>query len=73
MEEGTEPFQGHAGFISSAKAILPVLSKSLGDLIRGPSRIKHVLYTGHSAGGAVASLLFAHILPQSAPECKLFA
>jgi len=73
MEGAKGPHTGHAGFLSSAEAILPVLLKHLEGLLGGSSDIKHVLFTGHSAGGAVASLLFANFLCKSAPECKCLA
>ena len=62
--------EAHAGFLSAAKALEPFVRQNLERLVASrhsesfPYRdVKHVLFTGHSAGGAVASLLFLrHVL-----------
>jgi alpha-beta hydrolase superfamily lysophospholipase len=61
--------QTHAGFLNSTEALLPEVSSRVSRLIQ-QSGAKHVLFTGHSAGGAVASLLFSHVLCKSEPECE---
>jgi pimeloyl-ACP methyl ester carboxylesterase len=63
-----QPVHAHAGFLNSAEALTPTLSKHIEDAIRKRS-IKHVLFTGHSAGGAVASLLLAKYLTRAAEDC----
>ncbi|KAI9799043.1 MAG: hypothetical protein M1833_004237 [Piccolia ochrophora] len=54
----------HSGFLSVArKMIRPVASRLRALLEENPSRsCCSLLITGHSAGGAVASLLYAHML-----------
>ncbi|KIH92004.1 hypothetical protein SPBR_09142 [Sporothrix brasiliensis 5110] len=53
----------HAGFLSVArKMIRPVAARLRRLLEEDPSRTSYsLLMTGHSAGGAVASLLYAHM------------
>ncbi|KAI5865323.1 alpha/beta-hydrolase [Durotheca rogersii] len=57
----------HAGFLSVArKMIAPVASRLRYLLEENPRRCSYsLLITGHSAGGAVASLLYAHMLASS--------
>ncbi|KAH8591652.1 hypothetical protein B0O99DRAFT_690460 [Bisporella sp. PMI_857] len=61
----------HSGFLNSARALLPLVSKHLSKMShRG---VMNVIYTGHSAGGAVASLLYQKFLleaPSSYPNLK---
>ncbi|KAH0561982.1 hypothetical protein GP486_003311 [Trichoglossum hirsutum] len=52
----------HAGFLNGAEALVPAVAKHIDALAENKSAVKHVLFTGHSAGGAVASLLFAKFL-----------
>ena len=56
----------HAGFLSVArKMIKPVAARLRSLLEEDPSRSScSLIMTGHSAGGAVASLLFAHMLAE---------
>ncbi|KAI1424726.1 Alpha/Beta hydrolase protein [Xylaria sp. FL1777] len=57
----------HAGFLSVArKMIAPVASRLRQILEEDPGRCSHsLLITGHSAGGAIASLLYMHMLATS--------
>ncbi|KAI0159945.1 alpha/beta-hydrolase [Hypoxylon sp. FL1284] len=57
----------HAGFLSVAqKMISPVAARLRHLLEEDPRRCSYsLLITGHSAGGAVASLLYAHMLATS--------
>jgi len=50
---------------------MPQIKKVLGIISRG-GKVKHVLFTGHSAGGSVASLLWLKVLRLSAKKCKLY-
>lgn len=61
----------HAGFLSVAKKMVPAVAARLRTLIEeDPSRMSYtLLITGHSAGGAVASLIYLHLLSES-PEAK---
>ena len=57
----------HAGFLSVAKAMVKPVAERLRTVIEeDPSRAtSSLVITGHSAGGAVASLLFMHMLSSS--------
>jgi hypothetical protein len=54
----------HSGFLSVAKKMIrPVASRLRNMLEENPSRAsRSLLITGHSAGGAVANLLYCHML-----------
>lgn len=54
----------HSGFLSVArKMVAPVAARLRSLIAEDPNRIAHsLIMTGHSAGGAVASLLFCHML-----------
>ncbi|KAL9102421.1 MAG: hypothetical protein Q9163_002443 [Psora crenata] len=58
----------HSGFLSVArKMIKPVAARLRSLLEEDPSRTTcSLLMTGHSAGGAIASLLYAHMLAENA-------
>jgi hypothetical protein len=65
--ESYVPMCSHAGFLSSAEALSLHISNAIYEHVtRGD--VKHVVFAGHSAGGAVASLLFAHFLSQAAKD-----
>ncbi|KAK2601611.1 hypothetical protein QQS21_004846 [Conoideocrella luteorostrata] len=57
----------HAGFLSTARKMVKPVAERLRQLLEeDPSRAGHsLLITGHSAGGAVASLLYSHMLSVS--------
>lgn len=57
----------HAGFLTVArKMVAPVAARLRTLLEEDPSRMSYsLLIAGHSAGGAVASLLFLHLLSES--------
>ena len=57
----------HAGFLRVAKAMVRPIAARLRALVQeNPSRTGcSLLITGHSAGGAVASLLYAHMLSRT--------
>lgn len=61
----------HAGFLSVARKMVRQVAAHLQQLLEeNPSRAKYsLIITGHSAGGAVASLLYCHMLAAS-PEAK---
>ncbi|TVY30155.1 hypothetical protein LHYA1_G001137 [Lachnellula hyalina] len=61
----------HAGFLTVArKMVKPVAARLRHLLQENPSRAKYsLLITGHSAGGAVASLLYCHML-STTPETE---
>ncbi|KAJ4263000.1 hypothetical protein NW762_006613 [Fusarium torreyae] len=57
----------HAGFLSVAKKMIRPVAARLRQLLQeDPSRSKYsLLITGHSAGGAIASLLYSHMVAQT--------
>ncbi|KAK5052517.1 hypothetical protein LTR84_002381 [Exophiala bonariae] len=57
----------HSGFLKVAKAMVKPIASRLRTLLEeNPNRTScSLLITGHSAGGAVASLLYAHMLSES--------
>lgn len=57
----------HAGFLSVARRMVKPVAARLRQLLQeNPSRRAHsLLITGHSAGGAVAALLYSHMLSTS--------
>ncbi|KAL8849342.1 MAG: hypothetical protein Q9221_005693 [Calogaya cf. arnoldii] len=67
--EGLDRPQVHSGFLIGAKALTQCIAKQLEESINndGP---KEVLFTGHSAGAAVSSLLFHHFLSSASSKCK---
>lgn len=58
----------HAGFLTVARRMVGPVASRLRELLReDPARSRYsLLITGHSAGGAVASLLYAHMLARTA-------
>ena len=59
------PYEVHGGFLKCAKTMTPKLAeKILQMVLKLPlqeSCRPELLFTGHSAGGAVAALLYAHL------------
>lgn len=57
----------HAGFLSVARKMIRPVAAQLRDLLQeNPRRAScSLVLTGHSAGGAVAALLYCHMLSQS--------
>lgn len=57
----------HSGFLSVARKMVAPVAARLRDLLEeDPTRMSYSLvFTGHSAGGAVASLLYLHLLSES--------
>jgi len=64
-----KPVHAHSGFVASAQASLVVVEKHLAAIEKAGQPTK-VILTGHSAGGAVASLLYARLMLNN--SCKLF-
>ncbi|KAK0727477.1 Alpha/Beta hydrolase protein [Lasiosphaeria miniovina] len=64
----------HAGFLSAARKMISPVARRLRQLLEeDPGRASYsLLITGHSAGGAVAALLYSHMLATSkAAESEL--
>ncbi|KAM0481139.1 hypothetical protein ACHAP7_004707 [Fusarium lateritium] len=57
----------HAGFLSVAKKMIRPVAARLRQLLHeDPARSKYsLLITGHSAGGAIAALLYSHMVAQT--------
>ncbi|EFX00458.1 lipase, class 3 [Grosmannia clavigera kw1407] len=52
----------HAGFLSVARNMIQPVAKRLRELLQEGRTSYSLLITGHSAGGAVAALLYSHML-----------
>lgn len=54
----------HQGFLSTARSMVAPVARRLADLLEeNPNRSRYsLMITGHSAGGAVAALLYCHML-----------
>ncbi len=59
----------HGGFINSAQRLLSLVTRQLITANKATPHL-HVIFTGHSAGGAVASLLFLNSLLEARDNCK---
>jgi hypothetical protein len=66
--ESPQTHFAHAGFLNAAKSILPDLTKEIMDQVIKDQTISHITFTGHSAGGAVSSLLFLHFVSSTPLE-----
>ncbi|KAL2840683.1 Alpha/Beta hydrolase protein [Aspergillus pseudoustus] len=63
-------YQVHGGFLECAKAMVEKVSDSISSILskagtRSTDGDFRLLFTGHSAGGAVASLLYAHMVSRN--------
>ncbi|KAF4974357.1 hypothetical protein FZEAL_8735 [Fusarium zealandicum] len=60
----------HAGFLSVAKKMVKPVAARLRQLLReDPARARYsLMITGHSAGGAVAALLYSHMVADAESE-----
>jgi putative lipase involved disintegration of autophagic bodies len=58
----------HAGFLNSALELLLVLSEQIEQIVRHNPSTK-LLFTGHSAGGATATLLYLAFRSRMAATC----
>ena len=68
--DNSVPVYAHAGFMNSAKSLLPEITKEISRQLSDDGSITHIIFTGHSAGGAVASLLFLHFVHHSHISCR---
>lgn len=62
----------HSGFLTSAKSLSPPIARHISKLNEG-GKIKHVVFTGHSAGGGVAALLYLKFLLDTDPLCTFMS
>ncbi|KAK4464046.1 hypothetical protein QBC42DRAFT_295385 [Cladorrhinum samala] len=72
-------YHAHAGVLASAKSFLPTLIPTLTTALTTflstlpPATPVHLNFTGHSAGGTVAAMLYAHMLrPHPTMHCLIF-
>ncbi|SPQ20772.1 49df7fc9-f316-4213-be5e-f303876c423e [Thermothielavioides terrestris] len=63
----------HSGFMNSAEALEDVFAERIRLYVQRRRSNAHIIFTGHSAGGAVATLLFLRRLlgSGSAPDARL--
>ncbi|KAK3387878.1 hypothetical protein B0H63DRAFT_471070 [Podospora didyma] len=65
LEGVTTSVNAHAGFLACAKTLIPTLTRDIVDQIAVDGAISNIVFTGHSAGGAVASLVFLNFVCHS--------
>jgi hypothetical protein len=69
--------EAHSGFLACAQAIASSIAQDIDQQLAADDSISNIIFTGHSAGGAVASLIFLHFAlqdnasPQSQFQPKL--
>ena len=68
LDAFVDEFSAHSGFLTSAKSLSPSIIRHISKLNQ-EGRIKHVVFTGHSAGGGVAALLYLKFLLDPEPLC----
>lgn len=63
VSDPKQPLLVHQGFGKGARALAPVFTEQLTSFLKGSDgRDIELIFTGHSAGGAVAALLFSQFL-----------
>ncbi|KAM0499708.1 hypothetical protein ACHAP8_005315 [Fusarium lateritium] len=66
----TEDLEAHSGFLNSAQALDSIVTTLVNDYMQDFDRSKgqkpHVLFTGHSAGGAVSQILYLQYISNQA-------
>ena len=62
----------HSGYLHGARALQVDIEKEVLACMEFTS-IRHVIFTGHSAGGAVASLAFLQTLAVASARCTCMA
>lgn len=68
LDAFADELSAHSGFLSNAKSLSPPIIRHISTLNQ-EGRIKHVVFTGHSAGGGVAALLYLKFLLDMDPLC----
>ncbi|KAM7215862.1 Alpha/Beta hydrolase fold [Rhypophila decipiens] len=71
-----EDIAAHAGFLHCAEALVPAITRDIIQQLNADGAITNIIFTGHSAGGAVASFVFLHFafhkhLPSQLAQAKL--
>ncbi|KAF5626698.1 uncharacterized protein FTJAE_9555 [Fusarium tjaetaba] len=57
-----EQIYAHSGFLACAATLLPWLTEEIIRQITVDEGLKDIVFTGHSAGGAVAAMVFLHFV-----------
>ncbi|KAH7168109.1 Alpha/Beta hydrolase protein [Fusarium sp. MPI-SDFR-AT-0072] len=52
----------HSGFLACAATLLPWLTEEIIRQVTADKSLKDIVFTGHSAGGAVAAMVFLHFV-----------
>ncbi|KAF4970071.1 hypothetical protein FSARC_2817 [Fusarium sarcochroum] len=60
--EGSAEVLAHSGFLACANTLLPWLTQEIIRQMETDDSFTHVVFTGHSAGGAVAAIVFLHFI-----------
>ena len=67
-----QSMEAHAGFLNSAVELRERVSTFIDEVTKSRA-LKHVVFTGHSAGAAVASLLYLSFRAHSSEDCRYAA
>jgi len=60
---GPDPLRVHRGFAQCARTLIPIFAQQISSLLaNGYAGDIELVMTGHSAGAAVATLIYAHLL-----------
>ncbi|EXA01960.1 hypothetical protein FOWG_01670 [Fusarium oxysporum f. sp. lycopersici MN25] len=60
----------HSGFLACAATLLPWLTEEIIRQVTVDKSLKDIVFTGHSAGGAVAAMIFLHFVCHFPSECQ---
>lgn len=59
----------HSGFLACAATLLPWLTEEIIRQVTADKSLEDIVFTGHSAGGAVAAMIFLHFVCHFPSEC----
>lgn len=65
-----EQIHAHSGFLACAATLLPWLTEEITRQVTADKSLKDVVFTGHSAGGAVAAMVLLHFVCHCPSECR---
>jgi hypothetical protein len=60
----------HSGFLACATTLLPWLTEEIIRQVTVDDSLTHIVFAGHSAGGAVAALVFLHFICRCPNSCE---
>jgi hypothetical protein len=63
------PILAHGGFLAAARSLKDQITEPIHSFLSKTTGLLKILFTGHSAGGAVASLLYAHFYTNNLCRC----